>query len=259
MLTKKIVIGIAIAISISIIVILIPISSNETNLSLLSEDNSKRVFISQFDKVLNQCSSATGLALSNCKMLIGSLQSKCPLFHVPSVCNDSRINGTINTKSVGLIIQNSTNFTTYSSSKFGFSINYPSNWISSEYPPYWNETLIVNFTDNQNSPNALILIKESHNTNDSFQNVVSKYMNGTGVSGYPINIQSKDKVMIGNKEANKIQYSQSIGSVTCKYEDFVINTGEFVPIISFSNCDEDSFEQFLPTYETIVTTFKKTW
>lgn len=253
----KLIVGITIPVV--IILIMIPIASSSTNLMQLGQQSEKTTFISKFSKTLDNCSGALGLNLSNCKQAIGSLQSQCTFYGNPAVCTDPRIDRTITAKTANLANAKPTNFTTYTSNKFGFSIAYPSDWATSEYPPYWNETRIVNFTDNQQTPDAMFVIKERHNNDDSFKNVVTSYLLAAGVSGYPINLQSEDKVTIGNKEAYRIQYVQPIGSAKCKYEDYAINDGKFVPIISFSDCDEDAFEQFLPTYETMVSTFRTMW
>jgi hypothetical protein len=148
-------------------------------------------------------------------------------------------------------------FTTHTNSKFDFSVDYPSDWSAIDYPPTWDEMRIVNFTENQESPNVLFVVKEDHsNAGDTFDNVVHKYLQGAGLAGYPINIQTQNKVTIGNRAAYQIKYSQSIGSAVCTYEDYPINGGEFVPIISFSSCDENVFKHFMPIFEKMVSTFK---
>lgn len=249
----------AIGIPIAIIIILIPIESSSTNFFQLNSGNSQQIFVSRFDNMLDKCTTTTGLALSNCKQSIGFLETQCELHNNPPVCNDSRINGIITANIPRVKIQNSTNFTTYTSTKFGFSIDYPSDWQSYEYPQYWNGTLIANFTDKQQDPNVMFVIKEWHNTGEPFKDVISKYLNDTAVSEYPIKLQSQDKVVLSNKEAYRIQYTQTLGDVSCWYEDYAINDGEFVPIIGFSHCDEATFKQFLPVYEKMVSTFKTLW
>jgi len=249
----------AIGIPIVIIAILIPIESSSTNLFQFNHGNSQQIFVSRFNNILEKCTTATGLALSNCKQSIGSLEVQCELYNHPPICNDSRINGIISSYTPHIKIQNSSNFTTYTSTKFGFSIDYPNDWVSYEYPQYWNETLIANFTDKQQDPNVIFVIKEWHNTGESFKDVTSKYLNDTAVPGFPIKLQSQDKVLLANKETYRIQYTQTLGDISCWYEDYAIDDGEFVPIISFSHCDEATFKQFLPIYEKIVSTFKTLW
>ena len=94
------------------------------------------------------------------------------------------------------------------------------------------------------------------NTGSSFDQIVNSYVSQAGVTGYPITVQSQDKITIGNKEAYRIQYTEPIGSATCKNEDYIINDDQVIPVISFNNCDENSYTSFLPTFDKMVSTFR---
>ncbi|MGB6464387.1 MAG: hypothetical protein WBF38_09220 [Nitrosotalea sp.] len=133
-----------------------------------------------------------------------------------------------------------------------FSIDYPSNWVIDNNLPDGN----IGLKDKLVAPNFLVEIQTMQNTDSSFDQLVSSYLSQAGVTGYPITVQSQDKITIGNKEAYRIQYTEPIGSTTCKNEDYAINDGQIVPIISFNNCDENSYASFLPIFDKMVSTFR---
>jgi hypothetical protein len=176
----------------------------------------------------------------------------CSFYDNPSVCNDPRINQIMTSTTQTVVVLPSTNFVIYTNNQLGFSINYPSNWVIDNNLPDGN----MGLKDKMNAPNFLVEIKPMQNTGGSFDQIVHTYASQAGIVGYPVTVQSQDKVTIGNKEAYRIQYSETIGSATCKDEDYVINNGQFVLAISFNNCDENSYSNFLPTYESMVSTFR---
>lgn len=216
------------------------------------KENSKPLFISQLEQVLGDCSKMTGVGLANCKQTIPLLQQQCSFYGNPSICTDPRINEIMSSQAQTMVAQPSTIFTTYTDKQFGFSIDYPSNWVVDNVNfPFGS----IGFKDQMNTPNIIIKIKSILNSG-SFDSTVNAYVNNAGVAGYPITLQSQDKTSIKNKEAYRIQYTEKIGDTLCQSEDYAINAGMYVSIISFDNCDENLFSQFRPIYENIVSTFR---
>jgi hypothetical protein len=142
-------------------------------------------------------------------------------------------------------------FTTYTNKNFGFSIDYPRDWVIDENLPNGN----IGIKDRMVQPNAVFEITQMQNAG-SFDTTVSTYIKQVGVAGYPIILQSQVKSAIKDKEAYRIQYTETIGNSVCNNEDYVINGGDFVTTIKFGNCDQDHYRQFLPTFEKIVSTFR---
>lgn len=245
---------IGIVIPIIILIIAVPIFLNSASkLQQINQEkeNAKPSFISNFEQVLGDCSTMTGKGLDNCKQIIPLLQQQCSFNDNPPVCNDPRINEIMTSTTQTVIAPASTNFITYTNSQFGFSINYPSNWVVDNNLPDGG----IGLKDKMNAPNVLVEIKPMQNTG-SFDSAVSTYINQVGVAGYPVTLQSQVKSAIKDKEAYRIQYDQTIGNTVCQSEDYVINGGQYVSIISYDNCDANLFSQFLPTYETMVSTFR---
>jgi len=245
----------AIAIPIIILVISVPIFINSaSNLQQINQEkeNSKPWFISQFQNVLGNCTGTTGLTLNNCKQTIPMLQQQCGFNDNPSVCSDPRINEIMTSTAQTVITLSSTNFITYTDKQFGFSIDYPSNWVvdNVNFP-----SGSIGIKNKMNAPDVLVGIKSMPNTG-SFDSAVNTYINNAGVAGYPIVLQSQTKTTIKDKEAYRIQYTEKIGDTTCQNEDYAINGGLYVSVISFDNCDANLFSQFLPTYENMVSTFR---
>lgn len=244
-----------IVIPIIILIIAVPIFFNSaSNLQQINQEkeNSKPFFISQFEQVLSDCSKMTGMGLTNCKQTIPLLQQQCSFNNNPSVCSDPRINEIMTSTAQTVIAPASTNFTTYTDKQFAFSIDYPSNWVVDNVNfPFGS----IGIKDKMNAPDILVGIKSMPNTG-SFDSAVNVYINNAGVSGYPIVLQSQTKTTIKDKEAYRIQYTEKIGDTICQNEDYAINGGLYVSIISFDNCDANLFSQFLPTYESMVSTFR---
>jgi hypothetical protein len=252
---KKGIIITGIIVPIVILILIIPILINSvSNLQQNNQEkeNAKKIFIPEFVKALDDCYNITGTMIDPCKEHINFLQSECNFYDNPPVCGDIRIDKIKSATYTNVIIPPSTDFLTYTNNQYGFSINYPSNWIIDNNLPDGN----IGLKDKMSAPNVLFEIKQIQNTGGSFDGIVNTYINQAGVAGYPITLQSKDKVIIGNKDAYKIQYTETIGSVTCKNEDYVINNGSFLPVIRYNSCDTNLFSQFLPIYESIVNTFR---
>jgi hypothetical protein len=252
---KKLIMVTRIVVPVIIIIIVVPIFVNSaSNLQQINQEkeSSKQIFIPQFQNVLGNCTNTTGIGLSQCKEMISSLQSQCSFYDNPSICSDSRINQIMKSNAQTIIVTPSTSLVTYTNNQLGFSIDYPSNWVIDNNLPDGG----IGLKDKMVAPNVSFEIKQMQNTSSSFDSVASTYVNQAGVAGYPITLQSKYKVTIGNKDAYKIQYTETIGSDTCKNEDYIINDGSFVPVISYNSCDNNLFSQFLPTYENVVSTFR---
>lgn len=211
---------------------------------------------SYLEEDINRCYNATGQYLNDCKEQINSekvLACGNSMSNSP-VCSDPRINQILSANTPNPIFAQPTSFTTYTNSGLGFSIDYPSDWVADENPAYG----IVGIKDKMNAPDVLFEIKQMQSNGNSFDYMISKYVSESGVvngNNYPINLQSKDKVTIDNKDAYRIDYTMTIGSAICNNEDYLINGGDFVTVISFDNCDHDIYEQFLSTYEKVVSTF----
>jgi hypothetical protein len=244
-----------ILVPIAVLIIVIPILWNSvSNLQQLDQEkeNAKQIWIPHFQYVIQTCVNATGITLDNCKQSINLEMQSCSFYDNPSVCNDPRINQIMTSTAQTVIVPPSTNFVTYTNNQFGFSIDYPSNWVIDNSLPDGN----IGLKDKMVAPNFLVEIKPMQNTGSSFDQLVSSYLSQAGVAGYPITVQSQDKITIGNKEAYRIQYAEPIGSTTCNNEDYIISDGQVVPVISFNNCDENLYASFLPTFDKMVSTFR---
>jgi hypothetical protein len=252
---KKTTVIFSIIFSIVILIIVIPIFWNSvSNLQQVNQEkeSSEPAFVSLFLNNLGNCTGTTGDTLDNCKQSISSLQAQCNFYNNPPVCNDPRIPQILTSTAQTVIAQPSANFVTYTNSQYGFSIDYPSNWVIDNNLPDGS----IGLKDKMISPDVLFEIKQMPSVQGSFDTFVKGYINQAGIPGYAVTLQSQDKVTVGNKDAYKIQYIETIGSSTCKYEDYVINDGSFAPVISYNNCDTNVFAQFLPTYERVVSTFR---
>lgn len=255
---KKIVIIAGIIVPIVIIIIALPIFLNSvSNLQQINQEkeNGKAIWVPHFQYVIQTCENATGITLDNCKQSIKLEMQSCSFYDDPSVCNDPRINQIMTSTAQTVIVIPSTNFVTYTSNQFGFSIDYPSNWVIDNNLPDGG----IGLKDKMIMPNVLFEIKQIQNNGNSFDYMVNKYVSEAGVinnNSYPITLESQDKVKIGNKDAYRLKYTETIGNVVCQDEDFVINDGSFVPVISYNSCDANLFAQFSPTYEELVSTFR---
>ena len=150
----------------------------------------------------------------------------CSFYDNPSVCSDPRIDRIMTSTAQTVIVAPSTNFVTYTNNQYGFSIDYPSNWVINNKPDG-----NVGLEDKLIAPNFLVKVKTIQNTGSSFDQIASTYVNQGGIEGFPITVQSQDNVTIGNKEAYRIQYSEPTVSTSCRNEDYLINDGQFVHVI----------------------------
>lgn len=161
------------------------------------------------------------------------------------------------------------NFTNYTNPQYGFSLLYPSSWVSEEIPLGTDLTLLISFslppTEFGEFISVYMAVKNLTGNNTSLKQFADQEISllkkppaatspTEGASARTI-LESKPTAISGNTQAHKVVYSEKVSGTLSKIMEIYAVNGDKGYILSYL-ADTAIYDKYLPIAQRMINSFQ---
>jgi PsbP len=160
------------------------------------------------------------------------------------------------------------NFTNYTNPQYGFSLLYPSSWVSEEIPLGTDLTLLISFslppTEFGEFISVYMAVKNLTGNNTSLKqfadqeiSLLKKPAAATSTEGASARtiLESKPTAISGNTQAHKVVYSEKVSGTLSKIMEIYAVNGDKGYILSYL-ADTAIYDKYLPIAQRMINSFQ---